>query len=68
MTTKTVNVRNAFHHPAATLPQAATIDRAIVDDGDVLVWDSIARHFTRGHYLTPAQIRSARARWTRLSG
>ncbi len=63
---KTVTVRNAFHNPAATLPQQKTVDRAIVDtDGTVRVWDSGCGYYTSGHYLTPAQIRSARSHWAR---
>ena len=36
-------------------------------DGDILVYDSIAGHFTRCHALTPAQIKRLRklAGWSR---
>lgn len=67
MNTKTVTVRNAWNDPAATFPQARTTDRAIVEpDGDVLVWCDLSGFFRRSPYLTPAQIRSARARWAKL--
>lgn len=47
---KTVNVRNAFNGLRGTY-------RATVKGGVVVVWDSIAGHYTTCHSLTAAQIK-----------
>lgn len=47
---KTVNVRNAFSGLRGTY-------RATVKNGEVVVWDSIAGHYTTCHSLTAGQIK-----------
>lgn len=55
----TVTVRNAFSSERGSY--RATVDA----DGTVRVWDSTAGHYTTCHSLTPAQERSARARFAK---
>lgn len=62
MTPKTVTVRNAF------TCERGTYRATVATDGTVRVWDSVAGHYTTAHALTAGQLRSARARWARLSG
>lgn len=34
--------------------------RVLIDGADVLVWDSVARHYTVMHVLSPGAVRRAR--------
>jgi hypothetical protein len=42
--------------------RTSTYAARVEPDGDVLVWDRVAGHYSRHHQLTEAQVRYVRAR------
>lgn len=59
-TTAPIFARNVF-------AQGDRVRAVSYTDGSVLVWDSVAKHYTTCHNLTPAQVASVRTRAARLA-